>query len=177
MVPDWQLSESALTEVDVLDLPDVEARGWLAWRCYRPMVDVTSASRTHKTPPPRRNPSKGRREAELQGEAVCDAGKASHSSTALERRVQRLQASVDAHHDAEQSFEAVLETRPADAEARAGLAEVRRRKVDAAKAFFVDAPEPAEMPGAVIGGLTARKVDVLRQFMSRMRRGSQPDVS
>jgi tetratricopeptide (TPR) repeat protein len=79
--------------------------------------------------------------------------------------------------DAEQSFEAVLEARPADEEARAGLAEVRRRKVDAAKAFFLDAPEPEEMPGAVVGGLTARKIDVLRQFMSRMRRGSQPHVS
>ena len=79
--------------------------------------------------------------------------------------------------DAEESFEAVLRSRPDDAEARRGLDEVRRRKSEAAAAFFDEPVAAAEDSAAVVGGLTARKIDVLRQFMARMRRGSSAHVS
>jgi Tfp pilus assembly protein PilF len=79
--------------------------------------------------------------------------------------------------DAEESFEAVLASRPGDAEARAGLAEVRRRKAEAAAAFSEELSPAQPDSAAVVGGLTAKKIDLLRQFMTRMRRGSQPHVS
>jgi hypothetical protein len=79
--------------------------------------------------------------------------------------------------DAEESFEAVLRTRPGDGEARRGLDEVRRRKSEAAAAFFDELPPQAPASAAVVGGLTARKIDLLRQFMARMRRGGATHVS
>jgi Tfp pilus assembly protein PilF len=79
--------------------------------------------------------------------------------------------------DAEESFEAVLASRPGDTEARTGLAEVRRRKAEAAAAFSEELPGAEPDSAAVVGGLTAKKIDLLRQFMARMRRGSQPHVS
>lgn len=78
--------------------------------------------------------------------------------------------------DAEESFESALATNPTDSAALAGLAEVRRRRADAEAAFFDEAPAPSA-PAAYVGGLTSRKVEVLRNFLARVRRGAQPHVS
>ena len=84
--------------------------------------------------------------------------------------------------DAEESFAAVLQTRPDDRAALLGLEEVRRRRQEAEEAFF-DQDEPdsevVAAPGAALagGGLTSRKILLLRDFLNRMRRGSGPHVS
>lgn len=82
--------------------------------------------------------------------------------------------------DAEESFEAVLEARPADSAALAGLAEVRRRREEAEAAFFEVPGEGAEeqaAPVSAVGGLSSRKIVILRAFLQRMRKGSASHVS
>ena len=82
--------------------------------------------------------------------------------------------------DAEESFETVLEARPTDAAALAGLAEVRRRREEAEAAFFDESAGQPEVPMSVasaVGGLSSRKVLLLRDFLNRIRKGSASHVS
>lgn len=70
--------------------------------------------------------------------------------------------------EAEREFRAVLELRPGDAAARAGLAQVARRR---------PAPAPPEaLPAAAARptgpGLTRRKIETLRNYLDRLRRAS-----
>ena len=102
------------------------------------------------------------------------------SSTASTATLGELYLSQGHLADAEESFAAVLETKPGDAAALAGIAEVRRRREEAEEAFLDDAPARLGAPVAEVrgpGGLTSRKVFALRDFLARMKRGSSSHVS
>ena len=71
--------------------------------------------------------------------------------------------------EAEQEFRAVLARRPAEPSARAGLAEIARRRPASAQPPEAPAPEAARATGA---GLTRRKIDTLRGYLDRLRRAS-----
>ncbi len=78
--------------------------------------------------------------------------------------------------EAEESFAAVLHDRPGDAAALAGLQSVRLQRGDEAEAFS-EAPAVAVEPSLVIGGLTARKAALLKDYLARIRQGAKRHVS
>ena len=78
--------------------------------------------------------------------------------------------------EAEESFAAVLRDRPGDAAALAGLQAVRSQRGDEAEAFS-DEIVVAEEPNIIVGGLTARKAALLKDYLARIRRGAQQHVS
>jgi len=78
--------------------------------------------------------------------------------------------------EAEESFRSVLRHRPADAAALAGLESVRLQRGDEAEAF-AEEPAVAEAPNVIVGGLTARKAALLRDYLARLRRGGKRRVS
>jgi len=86
--------------------------------------------------------------------------------------------------DAESEFRRVLAARPDDAVANAGLEEIerRRRPLDDTSAGWTEeeaesTPEPV-VSTPIGGGLTRRKVQTLRSYLDRIRRGrSSADVS
>jgi tetratricopeptide (TPR) repeat protein len=71
--------------------------------------------------------------------------------------------------DAEEIFRAVLQREPGEARALQGLEELRRRRPPPAP------PEPRE-PQASPPGLTARRIDRLNRYMTRLRRAAESDV-
>lgn len=79
--------------------------------------------------------------------------------------------------EAEESFQAVLQARPGDPAALAGLESVRQQRGEEAAAFADEMTPPADAPSLIIGGLTARKAELLRDYLARIRRGSQRHVS
>lgn len=79
--------------------------------------------------------------------------------------------------EAEESFQAVLQARPGDPAALAGLESVRQQRGEEAAAFADETTPPADVPSLIIGGLTARKAELLRDYLARIRRGSQRHVS
>lgn len=76
--------------------------------------------------------------------------------------------------DAETEFRRVLEERPSDAAARAGLDEVARRRAaeDTASGWSVAASASAAAPRPLTG-LTQRKIGTLRGYLDRLRRGRE----
>lgn len=78
--------------------------------------------------------------------------------------------------EAEESFQSVLRTRPGDAAALAGLESVRLLRGEEAAAFAEELP-PAEESNVIVGGLTARKAALLKDYLARIRRGAQRRVS
>lgn len=78
--------------------------------------------------------------------------------------------------EAEESFAAVLRDRPGDAAALAGLQSVRLQRGDEAAAFSEEIVV-AEEPNIIVGGLTARKAALLKDYLARIRRGAQRHVS
>jgi tetratricopeptide (TPR) repeat protein len=78
--------------------------------------------------------------------------------------------------EAEESFQSVLRARPHDAAALAGLESVRLQRGDEAAAF-ADEFVPAEESNVIVGGLTARKAALLKDYLARIRRGAKRHVS
>ncbi len=81
--------------------------------------------------------------------------------------------------DAEVSFETVLRNRPGDAAALAGLEAVRSQRGEEAEAFSEEPVVTAESAesNVVVGGLTARKVALLKDYLARIKHGAQRHVS
>ena len=82
--------------------------------------------------------------------------------------------------DAETEFRRVLEGRPGDPGARAGLTEIARRRAveETAIGWRGTATAPASTPSAAApaapaGGLTQRKIGMLRDYLERLRRGRE----
>ena len=130
-----------------------------------------SVSPAGDEPEPREAPA-------TEPEATAESGEATRSTTTLGE----LYLAQGHLADAEESFAAVLQTRPDDRAALLGLEEVRRRRREAEEAFLdQDEPDREEVaaPGTALagGGLTSRKILLLRDFLNRMRRGSGPHVS
>lgn len=80
-------------------------------------------------------------------------------------------------NEAEESFLSVLEARPGDSAAMAGLESVRLQRGDESGAFSEGEVVAAEESNVIVGGLTARKAALLRDFLARIRRGAQRHVS
>jgi tetratricopeptide (TPR) repeat protein len=78
--------------------------------------------------------------------------------------------------EAEETFEAVLRSRPGDAAAQAGLRTVRQLRGKDAGGFEDELVE-AEEPNVIVGGLTARKASLLKDYLARLRRGAKRHVS
>ena len=78
--------------------------------------------------------------------------------------------------EAEESFLSVLQTRPGDSAALAGLESVRLQRGDESGAFSEEVTV-AEESNVIVGGLTARKAALLKDFLARIRRGAQRHVS
>ena len=78
--------------------------------------------------------------------------------------------------EAEESFQSVLQSRPGDTAALAGLESVRQQRGDEAAAFAEDVPA-VEEPHVIVGGLTARKAALLKDYLERIRRGARRHVS
>lgn len=78
--------------------------------------------------------------------------------------------------EAEESFQSVLHSRPGDAAALAGLESVRLQRGDEAAAFADDLAA-SDVPNVIVGGLTARKAALLKEFLARIRRGAKRHVS
>jgi len=78
--------------------------------------------------------------------------------------------------EAEESFNSVLQARPGDAAALAGLESVRQQRGDEAAAFADEAPT-VEESNLIVGGLTTRKAALLKDYLARIRRGAQHHVS
>ena len=78
--------------------------------------------------------------------------------------------------EAEESFQSVLLARPGDTAALAGLESVRQQRGDEAAAFAEDVPA-VEEPRVIVGGLTARKAALLKDYLERIRRGARRHVS
>ncbi|MEO8274654.1 MAG: tetratricopeptide repeat protein [Thermoanaerobaculia bacterium] len=78
--------------------------------------------------------------------------------------------------EAEESFREVLRTRPSDPAALSGLAAVHAQRGDES-ATFSDGPVAADEPNIIVGGLTARKASLLKDYLSRIRRGAKRRVS
>lgn len=78
--------------------------------------------------------------------------------------------------EAEESFQSVLQARPGDTAALAGLESVRQQRGDEAAAFAEDVPA-VEEPHVIVGGLTARKAALLKDYLERIRRGARRHVS
>ena len=77
--------------------------------------------------------------------------------------------------EAEESFQSVLQSRPGDAAALAGLESVRLQRGD--EAAFADEIPAAEESNVIVGGLTARKAALLKDYLARIRRGARRHVS
>lgn len=78
--------------------------------------------------------------------------------------------------EAEESFQSVLQSRPGDTAALAGLESVRQQRGDEAAAFAEDLPA-VEESRVIVGGLTARKAALLKDYLERIRRGARRHVS
>jgi tetratricopeptide (TPR) repeat protein len=78
--------------------------------------------------------------------------------------------------EAEESFLSVLEARPGDSAALAGLESVRQQRGDESGAFAEEVANTEES-NVIVGGLTARKAALLRDFLARIRRGAERHVS
>jgi tetratricopeptide (TPR) repeat protein len=78
--------------------------------------------------------------------------------------------------EAEESFQAVLRSRPDDAVALAGLQSVRSQRGEEAAAFNEETVADEE-PHLIVGGLTARKASLLKDYLARIRRGGKRRVS
>lgn len=78
--------------------------------------------------------------------------------------------------EAEESFRAVLQARPGDLAALAGLETVRQQRGDDRFAFAGEAGI-SEESNAVVGGLAARKAELLKAYLARLRRGAKRHVS
>ncbi len=78
--------------------------------------------------------------------------------------------------EAEESFQSVLQVRPGDVAALAGLESVRLQRVDEAAAFADEGPV-VEESNLIVGGLTARKAALLKDYLARIRRGARRHVS
>ena len=78
--------------------------------------------------------------------------------------------------EAEESFQSVLQARPGDTAALAGLESVRQQRGDEAASFAEDVPA-VEEPHVIVGGLTARKAALLKDYLERIRRGARRHVS
>lgn len=78
--------------------------------------------------------------------------------------------------EAEESFQSVLQVRPGDVAALAGLESVRLQRVDEASAFADEGPV-VEESHQIVGGLTARKAALLKDYLARIRRGARRHVS
>jgi tetratricopeptide (TPR) repeat protein len=78
--------------------------------------------------------------------------------------------------EAEASFQSVLHSRPGDAAALAGLESVRLQRGEEA-AVFADEAVGAEESNVIVGGLTARKAALLKDYLARIRRGAKRHVS
>ncbi len=109
-------------------------------------------------------------EAELPGLPISEAPKAASSTLG---ELYLAQGHLD---EAEESFQSVLQARPGDGAALAGLESVRQHRGDAAAAFSEELPV-AEESNVIVGGLTTRKVALLRDFLTRIRRGAGRHVS
>ena len=79
--------------------------------------------------------------------------------------------------EAEENFQSVLRDRPDDAAALAGLESVRGLRGDEAEAFLSEESAVAEESNLIVGGLTARKATLLKDYLARIRRGAQRHVS
>ena len=71
----------------------------------------------------------------------------------------------------------MLRDRPDDAAALAGLESVRGLRGDEAEAFLSEESAVAEESNLIVGGLTARKATLLKDYLARIRRGAQRHVS
>ena len=78
--------------------------------------------------------------------------------------------------EAEESFQSVLHSRPGDPAALAGLESIRLHRGEEA-AVFADEATVAEEPSVIVGGLTARKAELLKEYLARIRRGAKRHVS
>ncbi len=78
--------------------------------------------------------------------------------------------------EAEESFQSVLQSRPGDTAALAGLESVRQQRGDEAAAFAEDVPG-VEESHVIVGGLSARKAALLKDYLERIRRGARRHVS
>ncbi len=78
--------------------------------------------------------------------------------------------------EAEESFLSVLEARPGDSAALAGLESVRQQRGDESGAFAEEVANTEES-NVIVGGLTARKAALLKDFLARIRRGAERHVS
>ncbi len=78
--------------------------------------------------------------------------------------------------EAEESFQSVLHSRPGDPAALAGLESIRLHRGEEA-AVFADEATVAEGPSVIVGGLTARKAELLKEYLARIRRGAKRHVS
>ncbi len=78
--------------------------------------------------------------------------------------------------EAEDSFRSVLQSRPGDSAALAGLDSVRQQRGDEATAFAEELPG-VEESNVIVGGLTARKAALLKDYLERIRRGARRHVS
>ena len=78
--------------------------------------------------------------------------------------------------EAEESFQSVLRSRPSDTAALAGLESVRFQRGEEA-AVFADDVVAAGESNHIVGGLTARKASLLKDYLARIRRGAKRHVS
>jgi tetratricopeptide (TPR) repeat protein len=78
--------------------------------------------------------------------------------------------------EAEEAFQSVLQSRPGDAAALAGLESARQMRGGEAAGFDDDVVE-AEESNVIVGGLTARKASLLKDYLARLRQAAKRHVS
>jgi tetratricopeptide (TPR) repeat protein len=109
-------------------------------------------------------------ESEAPAPAVAEAAPAASSTLG---ELYLAQGHLD---EAEESFHSVLKSRPGDATALAGLESVRLQRGEEA-AIFAEEVSVIEVPEVIVGGLTARKAALLKDYLARLRRGAKRHVS
>jgi tetratricopeptide (TPR) repeat protein len=129
-----------------------------AWVAFEPAAEAeeVAAPRVEPVPVPYAAPVA----PEPPVEAPATGAAVGPSATLGELYLQ--QGFVD---EAEREFRAVLEVRPGDAVAAAGLDEIRRRRAGERP----EAPPPRTLPA----GLTRRKIETLRGYLDRLTRARE----